>query len=200
MGFHSVCKGLMLFQCITPHITECLRWVRGLVFRIEPVLEMCGVQWLTLVLSDGSNQVGVSLPFSPENRQQIQFPRQILFRIPQCTEFTNLVTLNIPLSESFRTEVNITLRSLLRYFHIAGDNIFVFLVKKFSLAYTSTITFIYSVFNFQFNWSQANLTIKFNTSNMSQNNVYSKFFYTQKTSSHSFTILCQLLVTYSSHQ
>jgi len=157
---------LMHFQCITPHITECLRWVHGLVFRTEPVLEMCVVQWLTLVLSDGSNQVGVSLPFSPENGQQIQFPRHILFRIPQCTEFTNPGTLNILLSESFRTVVNITLCSSLQYFHIAGDNIFVFSVKKFSLAYTSTITFIYSVFNFHFNWSQANLTLKSNTSNI----------------------------------
>jgi hypothetical protein len=135
---------LMHFQCITPHITECLHWVCGLEFRTEPVLEMCVVQWLTLVLSDGSNQV----PFSPENRQQIQFPRHILFRIPQCTEFTNPVTLNILLSESFRTEVNITLCSSLRYFHVAGENIFVFSVKKFSLAYTSTNTFIYNVFNF----------------------------------------------------
>jgi len=84
---------LMHFQCITPHITECLCWVRGLVFRTELVLEMCAVQWLTLVLSDGSNQVGVSLPFSPENRQQIQVPRHILFRIPQSTEFTNPITL-----------------------------------------------------------------------------------------------------------
>ena len=66
---------------------------------------------------------------------------------------------NILLSESFRTEVNITLCSLLRHFHIAGDNIFVFSIKKFSMACTSTITFIYNVFNFQFNRSQANLTV-----------------------------------------
>jgi hypothetical protein len=137
------------FQCITPRITECLCWVSGLVFWIEPVLEMCAVQSLKLVLPDGSNWVGVTLPFSTENRQQIQSPRPILFRIQQCTEFTNPVTLNILLPESFRNEVNITPCSLLWYFHVTGDNILVFSVKKFSLAYTSTpITFKYNVLTF----------------------------------------------------
>ena len=159
----SLQSGSRNFNAFSVHHTS-YYWVSALSpwsgIQNRTVLEMCVVQWLTLVLSDGSNQV----PFSPENRQQIQSPRHILFRIPQCTEFTNPVTLNILLSESFRTEVNITLCSSLRYFHVAGDNIFVFLVKKFSLAYTSTNTFIYNVFNFYFNSSQANLTVTFNTS------------------------------------
>jgi hypothetical protein len=157
-------------------------------------------RWLTLFLSDGSNQVGVSWPFSPENKQQIQFPRHTLFRIPQCTEFTNPVTLHTLLSESFRTEVNITLCSLLRYFLIAGDNISVFSVKKFSMAYTFTITFIYNVLNFQFNWSQANLTVKFNTSNIFLKIMFiHNFFILKKNSNHGSNILYQLVVTCSSH-
>jgi hypothetical protein len=122
-NFWSICSAF------NPGTTKFLGWLHGLVFGTEPVLEMYVVQWLTLVLSDGLNRDGVSLPFSPE-KKQIQFLRHILFRIPQCTKHKPSNS-NILLSESFRTDLHITSCSLLPYFHFTGYKTFVVSVSCF---------------------------------------------------------------------